>query len=588
MGIAYSIDAPLRVAKYGINSVLSIMDDALLDKVRKVYSEKYGIPYTPIPSDNPEARSNRVKAFLDMVDYVTQRQVDEFKSNCSIAEAIKFLDLLPTESAAYSTYQQLTASGNAEGIIELARNTVTRGRVEVNIMTKLDKTNEFKGKELSREYNDAHASLRGFANSSLQDAMLVLSAGMNPALFSYMATFQQFLPNEQGQLTKKVAIKVSDYRSALIQGKFLAKKGIWVSEFRVESGLNCGGHAFATEGYLMGPILEEFSKSRNVLLDTMLPMYNAALAERGMAPLKKAPHMALTAQGGVGTSAEHQFLLHKYGLDSVGWGSPFLLVPEVTCVDRVTRTQLAKAREEDLYMSDISPLGVIMNNMRGNTKDLDKFQRADAGRPGSPCPKKHLTFNTEFTDKPICTASRQYQNKKINELKEQDLTAEQFEAAYEKVIEKACICTGLGMPFLMEHGFDTKQEGEGVSICPGPNIAYYEKEMTLKEMVDHIYGRANVITRTDRPHMFIKELGLYLEHLKGQLMESDGTARAVKGLGNYMDNLKNAIGYYHGLLADSVLDLAHQQQVAFADFLTAAEEKIQEMALMLHGNVQLV
>lgn len=50
---------------------------------------------------------------------------------------------------------------------------------------------------------------------------------------------------------KKVVIKVSDYRSALIQGKYLAKKGIWVSEFRIESGLNCGGHAFATDGYLL-------------------------------------------------------------------------------------------------------------------------------------------------------------------------------------------------------------------------------------------------------------------------------------------------------------------------------------------------
>ena len=41
-----------------------------------------------------------------------------------------------------------------------------------------------------------------------------------------------------GNLEKKVILKISDYRSALIQGKFLAKKGIWISEYRVESGLN--------------------------------------------------------------------------------------------------------------------------------------------------------------------------------------------------------------------------------------------------------------------------------------------------------------------------------------------------------------
>src|SRR5690606_22426871 len=87
---------------------------------------------------------------------------------------------------------------------------------------------------------------------------LVLSAGMNPRLYSYLEQFEAFYPDENGELKKKIALKVSDYRSAFIQGKFLAAKGLWVSEYRIESGLNCGGHAFATDGYLMGPILAEF------------------------------------------------------------------------------------------------------------------------------------------------------------------------------------------------------------------------------------------------------------------------------------------------------------------------------------------
>ncbi len=57
-------------------------------------------------------------------------------------------------------------------------------------------------------------------------------------------------------------LKVSDFHSAAVQGKFLAKRGLWVSEFRIESGLNCGGHAFATKGQLLGPILEEFQQKR--------------------------------------------------------------------------------------------------------------------------------------------------------------------------------------------------------------------------------------------------------------------------------------------------------------------------------------
>jgi hypothetical protein len=82
-----------------------------------------------------------------------------------------------------------------------------------------------------------------------------------------MENFDDFYPNENGEIKKKIILKVSDYSSALIQGKFLAKKGIWISEYRIESGLNCGGHAFATDGYLMGPILEEFKTNRQSLIE---------------------------------------------------------------------------------------------------------------------------------------------------------------------------------------------------------------------------------------------------------------------------------------------------------------------------------
>ena len=97
---------------------------------------------------------------------------------------------------------------------------------------------------------------------------------MNPRLYNYLEKLSQFDANEDGQFNKRVVIKVSDYRSALIQGKYLAKRGIWVSEFRIESGLNCGGHAFATDGYLMGPILEEFKTKKEELVAAIFELYN--------------------------------------------------------------------------------------------------------------------------------------------------------------------------------------------------------------------------------------------------------------------------------------------------------------------------
>ena len=90
---------------------------------------------------------------------------------------------------------------------------------------------------------------------------VVFSAGMNPRLYSYLEEFEHFFPNENGELKKKIIIKVSDFRSAMIQEIFL-QKGLWVSEYRIESGLNCGGHAFATDGLLMVQSWRNSNKKR--------------------------------------------------------------------------------------------------------------------------------------------------------------------------------------------------------------------------------------------------------------------------------------------------------------------------------------
>ena len=68
------------------------------------------------------------------------------------------------------------------------------GNIDVNIMTKVDKDNFNKSEQLPVEFNDAHASLRGFANSSINSSV-VLSAGMNPRLYSYFEKFKDFFPD---------------------------------------------------------------------------------------------------------------------------------------------------------------------------------------------------------------------------------------------------------------------------------------------------------------------------------------------------------------------------------------------------------
>jgi hypothetical protein len=43
---------------------------------------------------------------------------------------------------------------------------------------------------------------------------------MNPRLYSYFENFDVFFPNSEDKLNKKIILKVSDFRSAMIQGNW--------------------------------------------------------------------------------------------------------------------------------------------------------------------------------------------------------------------------------------------------------------------------------------------------------------------------------------------------------------------------------
>jgi len=554
MGIGFTIDTPLKVSQFGMDSVISLVDDILLEKLRKMYSLKFEIPYKEITDKIDDFRAKRITSYLNLINDLVDKKFEELK-NISIEkgnELKEYFSMLPDSSSIKREFKKLTTNSfNLNEIKNWIHNNVTRGGIDVNIMTKIDKDNFKNNEKLPVEFNDAHAALRGYANSDLSSS-LILSAGMNPRLYSYLENFEDFYPDKNGNIKKKIILKVSDYRSALIQGKFLAKKGIWVSEYRIESGLNCGGHAFATEGHLMGPILAEFREHRKEMIQSIHEILIKVLSEKNRSiPSTKLP-LKISAQGGVGTSDEHDFLIQHYQVDSVGWGSPFLLVPEVTTVDDTTLTNLAKAKEEDLYLSNISPLGVPFNNLRGNTKDFEKASLIAKDRPGSSCPKKYVALNKEFTEKSICTSSRQYQYLKIKELDNENLSEKEYQDKYDKIVEKSCICVGLGTSALLANNLDTKSEGKGVAVCPGPNMAYFSDIMSLKDITNHIYGRSNMIARTDRPNMFIKELDIYMDYLRNKLVEAKISMdkKQEKYLLNFSANLKVGISYYQDLFSN--------------------------------------
>ncbi|MBI1804731.1 MAG: hypothetical protein HY033_00190 [Ignavibacteriae bacterium] len=580
MGIGFTIDTPAKVAHYGISSVISLVDDILIDKMRGFYSKQLNIPFRPISEKEEDHRAKRITAYLNLIDMIVHDKFAKLKHSIEETgeELHKYIDMLPDGSAIAQHFHRLPEKGTLkEELREWIHTHLQPGSIDVNIMTKLDKENYRNDEKLPATFNDAHAALRGYAQSTLRSS-IVFSAGMNPRLYGYAEAFDDFYPDEQGNLKKKITLKVSDYRSALIQGKFLAKKGLWVSEYRIESGLNCGGHAFATDGYLLGPILEEFKINRASLIQTTYELFAGALKNKNR-PCPPSPlPVRVTAQGGVGTAEEHQLLLEHYELDSVGWGSPFLLVQEVTNVDPHTLELLCNAREDDIYLSNISPLGVPFNTLKNNTKDIEKQESIDKGHPGSSCPKKYVSLNTEFTDRPICLASREYQHLKIKQLDEQNLSVEEYKKEFDAITEKSCICVGLGTAALLVNDASTRVEGPGVSICPGPNLAYFDKAVSLKEMVDHIYGRTSLVNEETRPHMFLKELRLYVDYIRQRIDEAPKplSEKQLKYFQSFQQNLQDGIGYYQDLFSELETRLAVKRE----NILRGLEEMRDELCRM--------
>lgn len=551
LGLAYSVDTPVKVAPFGISSVASIVDDILLERMRAYYAQQEGVPFEPISDQTPGFRSRRVTAYLNMMLALATSRFEEIRSGLleDNGSTMRYFHLLPHNTplgALYQRWENTPPSETRDVLQAELKAAMKMGAIDVNIMSKVDKMNLGKDGEILN--SDALESLKGFAESDLESSV-ILSAGMNPRLYSYLEQFPDFYPDKNGRLRKKVTLKVSDYRSALIQAKFLAKKGIWVSEFRIESGLNCGGHAFATEGYLLGPILEEFKNKRSEITTELFALYHRALNEKGI-NCEAAPAIRITVQGGIGTSEENAFLLEHYHLDATGWGSPFLLVPEAVNVDNETILALAKAGKDDYYISGSSPLGVPFNNFRPSPAEKQRLERIAKGRPGSPCTKKFLVSNTEFTKEPICTASRKYQALKLKALQTEGLTESEYQQKAAEVTEKLCLCEGLVTSCYEKNKIPKTKNTTAVAICPGPNLAYFSRVFSLDEMVSHIYGRINLLLNANRSNMFINELNLYLDYLKKDMETNlrSLTEKKARYFEKFQAQLENGILYYKELI----------------------------------------
>ena len=547
MGTGFTIDTCLKVARFGIHSVLSLGDDEMIERVREYHSREYGFHYEEIAGGSGDHRARRITAYLNQLNLLVNDQFEILRHQPFETEEdiTRYFTLLP-EGQLKTEYNAMMAETDLEQKTrrqDELRRLMKPGRINVNVMTKVDCTiDRVDNRMLDPDKTDALNGLKGYGESDLQSS-IIFSAGMNPRLYGAIAKYPDFFPDPSGEIKKQVVLKVSDYRSAAIQGRFLVKKGIWVSEWRFESGLNCGGHAFATQGMLMGPILKEFKERRLELVETLFPLYEAALAKTGR-EIDGPPSHRFTVQGGVGTHEEHDTILKHYEADAIGWGSPFLLVPEVVRIDDEHLEKVREAGEKEIKLTRSSPLGIPFWNLLTSESEAYRRERIAEGKAGSICPHRYLKFNTEFTKKPICRSSKAYQTLKIKEINgRDDLDEEQRAAHVQETTDRACICFDLSAPALKVMNLPTTSK---LNVCVGPNARFFDKVSSLREMADHIYGRIDLLKGKNRPNMFVNELRLYMEYMteeveRVRLKLSNQTHEYFEG---YKLNLLNGIVYY--------------------------------------------
>ncbi|MDO9693989.1 MAG: hypothetical protein Q7W56_04610 [Candidatus Latescibacteria bacterium] len=549
MGTGFTVDTPLKVARYGISSVVSLVDDILLEQMRGLVCRREGRGFEAVPSDAEDARADRITRYLDLLAEVVDRQIEQVRGAVfeTGSEITRYFEMLPGSPLRAAYERMLEATGPARARLqEELRGAVVAGGIDVNIMTKLDRVRLRHGLPLGPAFTDAMSALRGYARSRLRSSV-VLSAGVNRRLFAYLAEFDDFFPDRGGDFRKRIVLKVSDFRSAQVQARLLAQKGLWVSEFRVESGLNCGGHAFGGTGTLLGPVLEDFRRERARLSAQLRESWASALASLGRAVPATSPEQRVTVQGGIGTAEENELLLRHYGVDGTGWGTPFLMVPEAVNIDPIHLDRLCKAGEDDIHLSDSSPLGVPFWSLRNSESELLRLQRIDDGHPGSACPKGFLVSNTEFTKVPICTASRAYQRRKLQDIDDAGLDAATRAQQTDDVVVKACICHDLAGGATLPSGIDPDAR---TAVCCGPNAAYFTRSASLREMIDHIYGRGRLPLAEQRPHMLLKELSLHLDRLREAA--SDRQDQGAEAAMRVRENLLAGIEHYRELAAQAL------------------------------------
>ncbi len=138
------------------------------------------------------------------------------------------------------------------------------------------------------------------------------------------------------------------------------------------------------------------------------------------------------------------------------------------------------------------------------------------------------------------------------------------------MVAKACICHDLAGGATLKYGIDPSATP---TVCCGPNIVNFSNVVSLREMIDHIYGRLFLITNPGRKHMFIQELLLNAALFRKEMEKAQLGIFGITAdyLQEFQRNMSDGINYYGTL----DLHLSEKMRAEFLEDLNKIKEEIQ-------------
>jgi hypothetical protein len=114
MGLAYTIDSPIKVARFGISSVISIVEDRLIEMMRSYYYPTISLEYKPITTHEDDYRAKRITDYLNLVNTIVQAQVEKLKKAAfeTGSEIVKYFEMLPDDATLKQLYRKMMNLSN--------------------------------------------------------------------------------------------------------------------------------------------------------------------------------------------------------------------------------------------------------------------------------------------------------------------------------------------------------------------------------------------------------------------------------------------------------------------------------------------